>query len=73
MLGVGEWQGSGGVEVIREGLLGLFDGLGLVLGRDFVEVWELCGGGEVVGEDGEEGFGDWHARWFQAESVCGIW
>lgn len=62
MLGVGEWQAPGGVEVLREGLLGLLDGLGPVLGGNFGEAWKICGGREVVGEDVEEGFGDWHAR-----------
>ena len=65
MFGVGEWKGPSGVEVLREDLLSLLDGSGSVLGGDFGEAWELleiCGGREVVVEDGDEGFGDWHAR-----------
>ena len=57
MLGVEVGARSGGVEVIGEGLLGLIDCLGFVLGGYFGEVWEfgeLCGGGEVASENGVE-------------------
>lgn len=48
------------MEVLRESPLSFFDGLGPVLGGDLGKVWELSGGREVVGEDGEQRLGDGH-------------
>lgn len=60
------------MEVFREGLLGLLDGLGLVLDVYFRKAGEFlnpggcgdCGGGEVVREYGEERFGERHGKVF---------
>lgn len=56
MLRVGVGQIPGGVQVLYKSLLGFFDGLRPVPGRDFGEVWdlwELSIGREVVAEDRE--------------------
>lgn len=59
------------MEVFREGLLGLLDGLGLVLDVYFRKAREFlnpggCGGrgGEVVREYSEERFGKGHGQGF---------
>lgn len=66
VLGVCVRQGPGGVEVVCEDLLGLFEGFGLVLGGDIGDYWQLCGGfggsGEVARKEGEEGFGEGHCQ-----------
>lgn len=62
------------MEVLCEGLLGLLDSLGLVLGVYFRKAREFrnaaaggggggcCRGGEVTSEDGEASFGKGHGK-----------
>lgn len=76
MLGIGEGQGPGGVEVVRDCLLGLLDSLGLVLGmyirkgREFLKPGGGASGGdsgcsgEVMREIGDESFGKGHGKNF---------
>ena len=41
VFGIDEGDVFGGVEVIRESLLSISDGLGSILGRDFGEDWKF--------------------------------